>query len=133
MRPLARSYAGKKLAATPPDATARWKAGKHRVSACLFKDLVLSHARPGSTSFWIVVIKDPRYPKLLVVATNRNLTAYALWCLYRDRRPVEQMPLCAKQMLGCERAFVFGDESWWRLPELALLAGNLLSYVAACS
>lgn len=36
-------------------------------------------------------------------------------------------------MLGCERAFVFGQESRYRLPELALLAGNVLSYVAATS
>ena len=133
VRPLARTYVGRKLAATAPDATARWKAGKHRVKAWIFEDLVLSTARPGSTPFRIVVIKDPRYPKPLVLAANRKLTAYALWCLYRDRWPVEQMPLCAKQMLGCERAFVFGDQSRLRLPELAMLAGNLLSYVAACS
>jgi hypothetical protein len=53
--------------------------------------------------------------------------------LYRDRWPIEQLPQAAKQMLGCERAFVFGQESRLRLPELALLAGNLLSYVAATS
>lgn len=133
VRPLSRTYAGNKLAGTPPDATARWKAGKHRVKAWIFEDLVLSNARPGSASFRIVVIFDPRYPRPLVLATNRKLTAYALWCLYRDRWPVEQMPLAAKQMLGCERAFVHGAESRWRLPELAMLAGNLLSYVAACS
>jgi len=133
VRPLPRTYGGRKIAATSPTATGRWKAGKHWVSAWIFEDLVLSTARPGSTPFRIVVIKDPRYPKPLVVATNRKITAYALWCLYRDRWPVEQMPLCAKQMLGCERAFVFGDQSRWRLPELAMLAGNLLSYVAACS
>lgn len=132
VRPLARTYAGKKLAATSPDATARWKAGRHWVKAWIFEDLVLSNARPGSTSFRIVVIFDPRYTKPLIVATNRRITAYALWCLYRDRWPVEQMPLTAKQMLGCERAFVFGAESRWRLPEIAMLAGNLLSYVAAC-
>ena len=36
-------------------------------------------------------------------------------------------------MLGAHRAFVFGGESRHRLPELALLAGNVLSYVAATS
>ena len=56
-----------------------------------------------------------------------------MWRLYRDRWPVEQLPLAAKPMLGCERAFVFGQESRLRLPELALLAGNVLSYVAATS
>jgi len=56
-----------------------------------------------------------------------------VWCLYRDRWPIEQVPLAAKQMLGAHRAFVFGGESRHRLPELALLAGNVLTYVAATS
>src|SRR5450432_3939349 len=51
----------------------------------------------------------------------------------KHRWSIEQMPLAAKQMLGAERAFVFGQESRLRLPELALLAGNVLSYVAATS
>ena len=34
-------------------------------------------------------------------------------------------------MLGAHRAFVFGGESRHRLPELGLLAGNVLTYVAA--
>ncbi len=66
-----------------------------------------------------------------VLATNWTVSAEALWRLYRDRWAVEQLPLAAKPMLGCERSFVSGKESRFRLPELALLAGNLLSYVAA--
>ena len=65
------------------------------------------------------------------VGDNPAGAAYALWCLYRDRWPIEQMPLAAKQMVGAHRAFVFGDESRHRLPELALLAGNVLAYAAA--
>ena len=34
-------------------------------------------------------------------------------------------------MLGAHRAFVFGEESRHRLPALALVAGNVLAYVAA--
>lgn len=34
-------------------------------------------------------------------------------------------------MLGAHRAFVFGGESRYRLPELGLLAGHVLTYVAA--
>jgi hypothetical protein len=132
VRPLARSYKGKELPATPPDRTARWKAGRHWVRAHIFEDLVLPDQKPGSAPFRIVVIFDPRYNKPLVLGTNKPLTAYAFWCLYADRWPVEQMPLAAKQMLGCERSFVHSDESRWRLPELSMLAGNLLSYVAAC-
>jgi hypothetical protein len=78
-----------------------------------------------------VVIQDPRYREPLVLATNLPVSAYAVWCLYRDRWPIEHVPLAAKQMLGAHRAFVFGAESRYRLPELALLAGNVLAYVAA--
>ena len=65
------------------------------------------------------------------LVSNLPVSAYHLWQLYRDRWPIEQMPLAAKQMLGAERAFVFGQESRYRLPELALLTGNVLSYIAA--
>ena len=54
-----------------------------------------------------------------------------MFLLYRERWPVEQLPLAAKQMLGLQRAFVFHPESVYRLPELALLTGNILSYLAA--
>lgn len=133
VRPLARKRAGRKTGATSSDAVARWKDGKHTLRAHLFENLVQSDQPPGSPSFRCVVIFDPRYKEPLVLVTNLPITAYALWRLYRDRWPIEQLPLAAKQMLGCERAFVFGAESRYRLPELALLAGNLLSYVAATS
>ena len=81
--------------------------------------------------FRCVVLHDPRYQEPLVVTTNLPVSAYALWCLYRDRWPIEQLPLAAKQMIGAHRAFVFGGESRYRLPELVLLAGNVLTYVAA--
>ena len=131
VRPLARTYAGKRLEATPPDKVVRWKAGRHSVRAHVFANLVAKTAKPGAATFRILVIFDPRYSKPLVVSTNRALSAYEAWRLYADRWPVEQMPLAAKQMLGCSRAFVFGSESRWRLPELAMLAGNVLAYVAA--
>jgi hypothetical protein len=67
-----------------------------------------------------VVIHDPRYRAPLVLATNLLVSAYAVWCLYRDRWPIEQVPLAAKQMLGAHRAFVFGAARRYRLPDLAL-------------
>jgi hypothetical protein len=132
VRPLARSYKGHEIEATPPDDTARWKEGRYTLRADIYNNLVLRTARPGSQTFRCVVIHDPRYKQPLVLLTNLDKTAYAIWRLYRDRWPIEQVPLSAKQMLGAERAFVFGRESLFRLPELVLLAGNLLSYVAAC-
>ena len=132
VRPLARWYNAHAIEATPPDETARWKDGNYTIRAAIFNNLVLSSAKPGSPTFRCVVIYDPRYKNPLVLLTDLLVTAYALWRLYRDRLPVEQVPLSAKQILGAERAFVFDKESRLRLPEVALLAGNILSYVAAC-
>lgn len=119
-RPLPRTHTGKTLAATPPDATVQWVVAGRTVHAQVWDNLVLSTARPGAPAFRCAVIHDPRYQEPLVLATTLPVSAYALWCLYRDRWPVEQVPLVAKQMIGAPRAFVFGDESRYRLPELAL-------------
>jgi len=131
VRPLPRTRKGKTLAATPPDATAQWVVAGRTVHAQVWDNLVLSTSKPGATTFRCAVIQDPRYQEPLVLATTLPVSAYALWRLYRDRWPVEQLPLAAKQMLGAHRAFVFGGESRHRLPELALLAGNIVTYVAA--
>jgi hypothetical protein len=131
VRPLPRKRQGKLLAATPPDATTQWVGAGRIVRAQLWDNLVLASAKPGATAFRCVVIHDPRYHEPWVVVTNLPVSASALWGLYRDRWPIEQVPLAAKQMLGAHRAFVFGGESRYRLPELALLAGNILAYVAA--
>jgi hypothetical protein len=122
VRPLPRPHKGKTIAATPPDATAQWVVAGRIVRAHVWNDLVLATAKPGAATFRCVVIHDPRYPAPLVVATNRPMSAYAVWCLYRDRWPIEQLPLAAKQMLGAHRAFVLGGraatacQSWdcWR-------------------
>jgi hypothetical protein len=131
VRPLPRTSKGKPIAATPWDAAAKWVVAGRIVRAYTWTNLVLSTAKPGAAVFRCVVIQDPRYREPLVLATNLSVSAYAVWCLYRDRWPIEQVPLAAKQMLGAHRAFVFGGESRHRLPELALLAGNVLTYVAA--
>ena len=101
--------------------------------ASVYNDLVLSDAKPGERSFRVIVIRHPRYKNPLVLASDLPITAYAIWRLYRDRWPIEQAPLAAKQMLGAERSFVHGSESRYRLPELALMAGSVLSYLAASS
>jgi hypothetical protein len=131
VRPLPRTRKGQTMAATPPDATAQWMVAGRLIRAQVWDNLVLSTAQPGAVAFRCVVIHDPRYHEPWVLATNLAVSAYALWCLYRDRWPIEQVPLAAKQMVGAQRAFVFGGESRYRLPELALLAGNILAYVAA--
>ena len=44
---------------------------------------------------------------------------------------MEQLRLAAKQLLGAARQFVSVPETCQRLPELALVAGAVLSYLAA--
>ena len=133
VRPLARTRAGHVIEATPPDEVTCWADGGHRLRAEVWGALVLPDGRPGDPVFRLVALHDPRYRQPLLLATSLSVSAPALWRLYRDRWAVEQWPLSAKPMLGAERAFVFGAESRYRLPELALLAGSLLSYVAATS
>lgn len=65
------------------------------------------------------------------MAASAELPARVVNELYRDRWPVEQLPLAAKQMIGAGRQFVWVPETCQRLPELALLAGAVLSYAAA--
>ena len=55
----------------------------------------------------------------------------SLYAIYTDRWPVEQLPLRAKQMVGAHRQFVHHPASVQPLPELALLAGSILSFLAA--
>jgi hypothetical protein len=133
VRPLARTRKGKTIAATAPDAIVAWRDGKYALEAHVWNDLVLPDQKPGARTFGVVAIYDPRYKEPLLLATTLAVSAWAVWRLYRDRWAVEHLPLAAKSMLGAERSFVFGQESRFRLPELALLAGNLLSYVAATS
>src|SRR5215471_3492274 len=95
VRPLPRTHKGKRSAATPPDATAQWVVGGRLIQAQVWDNLVLSTATPGGPAFRCVVIHDPRYQEPWVLATNLPVSAYALWCLYRDRWPIEQIPLAA--------------------------------------
>jgi len=84
---------------------------------------------PGA--FAIYVYHDPFYKQPLVLATNLNAQPETAYLIDRDRWPVEQAPLAAKQMIGLHRHFVFAPTTCFRLPELGLLAGAILTYVAA--
>lgn len=131
VRPLARQRRGKALPATPPDAVVTWEEAGRRVRAEQWTDLVLPDAAPDAPRFQVVAVHDPRYKTPLLVATSLPLRPREVRELYRDRWPVEQVPLSAKQMLGAARQFVSAPETCQRLPELALLAGALLNYLAA--
>ncbi len=133
VRPLARRRRrrGGMLAATPPDVVETWWVGQTPIRAEGWLELVLPAAVPGAPTFTVWVFPDPRYAEPLVVAATPALPARVVLALERDRWPVEQRPLAAKQMIGAGRQFVHAAEMCQRLPEIALLAGAILSYAAA--
>src|SRR5688572_8993441 len=109
VRPLARRRKGREIAATRPDRTTTWTEhssdGDRPLRAEQWTGLVVPDAAPGSPTFTVVAIYDPSYAEPLLVATPLELTPQILRELYRDRWPVEQLPLAAKQMLGGARQF----------------------------
>jgi hypothetical protein len=133
VRPLPRTFKGQPLPATPPDRAATWREGDTVLRAEVWEDLVRADADAGSPSFAAVAIRDPRHREPLLLLTPLPLTPQQVRDCYRDRWPVEQLPLAAKQMLGAARQFVHAPETCQRLPDLALLAGAVLSYAAATS
>jgi hypothetical protein len=131
VRPLPRTYRGRAIAATPPDTVTTWTEAGVAVRAETWTALVLPAAAAAAPVFTVVAIHDPRHPTPLLLAHSVALSPQAARDLYADRWPVEQLPLVAKQLLGAERAFVSAPETCQRLPEVALLAGAVLSYLAA--
>ena len=133
VRPLARRRGQREFAPTPPDQVTSWSEDGRTLRAEQWSGLVLPDAAPGSLTFQVVAIHDPAYTEPLLLATPLELSPEVLRALYRDRWPVEQLPLAAKQMLGAARQFVSREETCQRFPELALLAGAVLTYAAATS
>jgi len=133
VRPLARTYNDKLIAATPPDAVDTWQFEGRSIRAEIWNDLILPDVLPGpdTPSFRVIAIYDPDFDQPWLLASPLPLQAATMCAIYRDRWPVEQIPLAAKQMLGAHRQFVHAPESIHRLPELALLAGSILSFLAA--
>lgn len=134
VRPLARSYKGKEIAATPPDATLTWQLGtSEQVTVYVWYDLVRPDIEPNPEAdlFDVYAIFDPRYDNPLLLGTNVKLQARTVHALYTDRWPIEQLPLAGKQMVGAQRQFVFAQETRHRLPELVLLAGSILTGLSA--
>jgi len=131
VRPLARCYKERVIPATPPDQVVTWAEDGQVVRAEVWTDLVLPEAAPESPTFTVVAIHHPRYREPLLLGTPLALAAEQVRAIYRDRWPVEQIPLAAKQMIGAARQFVHEPETCQRLPELALVAGSILSHAAA--
>jgi len=133
VRPLARTYKDRHITATPPDRVETWTEEGVPMRAEIWENLVLPGVTPGpqADTFSVYAIYDPAYTTPWLLATPLKLKAETVKAMYQDRWPVEQIPLSAKQMVGAHRQFVHADESIQRLPELALLAGSILSFLAA--
>jgi hypothetical protein len=134
VRPLPRVHRRRVLLATPPDQETAWEEPTGvRLRAAVWTNVVPALARADSNAprLMVVAIWDPRYRHPWLLASPLPVTPQALHALYRDRWPVEQLPLVAKQLLGAARQFVHAPRTCQQLPVLALLAGAILAYVAA--
>ncbi len=133
VRPLARTRQGQTIPATPPDREVHWERDGDAMRADIWEQLILPGVvpHPDNPTFSVYAIYDPRYTDPWLLASPLAVQAATIQALYQDRWPVEQIPLSAKQMVGAYRQFVHAPESIQRLPELALLAGSLLSFLAA--
>jgi len=133
VRPLVRKHKDKTLAATTPDETYSWVESGRILRAEIWRSLVLNKTIPGENNktFDVYAIYDPDFDKPWLLAIPLKLKSESVYAVYKDRWPVEQIPLSAKQMVGSHRQFVHNPESIQRLPELALLAGSVLSFLAA--
>jgi len=133
VRPLPRKHKGKTLQATVPDEIYSWIENGKELHAEIWRDLVLNKTEPNQNNktFDVYAIYDPDFETPWLLATPLKLKSQSVRAIYKDRWPVEQIPNSAKQMLGAHRQFVHNSESIQRLPELALLAGSILSFLAA--
>ena len=133
VRPLKRRWKKRTIAATKPDFSTSFEQEQRTIQVLGWSELVSVDRKPhpGNETFSILVFFDPLYQQPLILGTNVSLQPATAFKLYLDRWSVEQIPLAAKQMLGLHRQFVFAPESCQRLPELALLVGNILTYLAA--
>jgi hypothetical protein len=133
VRPLPRKHKSKTLPATASDETYTWIENGRELYAEIWRDLVLNQTIPSQTNstFDVYAIYDPDFDKPWLLALPLKLKLESVHAIYQDRWPVEQIPLSAKQMVGAHRQFVHNSQSIQRLPELALLAGSILSFLAA--
>jgi len=133
VRPLPRTYKDKTLTATLPDETHAWVEQERQLRADIWHNLILNKTEPGekNKTFHVYAIYDPDFDMPWLLASPLKLKPESVRAIYKDRWAVEQIPLSAKQMLGAHRQFVHNSESIQRLPELALLAGSILTFLAA--
>ena len=133
VRPLARQYQGRTLAATPPDEPYTWEEDGRQLRAEIWRNLVLNEVTPDPQHrvFDVYAISDPAFKQPWLLATPVKLKPERVRAMDTDRWPVAHIPVRATQMVGAHRQCVHNPERVQRLPALALLAGSMLSFLAA--
>jgi len=133
VRPLPRQYKNKTLLATKADECQISLEAGREIRVEIWRNLVLNKTPPNLANKTVDVCAfyDPAFKQPWLLATPVILKAQSVRAIYADHWPVEQIPRSAKQMAGTHRQFVHNHESVQRLPELALLAGSVLGFLAA--
>ena len=133
VRPIARTHKHTSIPATPPDRVETWTEGDVTFHAEFWDSLVRPDVKvhPDNPTLHVVAIHDPRFQPPWLLGCPLRLSGPALQGLFRDRWSVEQVALTGKQMLGGARQYVFAPESCQRLPEMNLVAGAIMTYLAA--
>lgn len=132
VRPLPRKWKHRLLPATSPDVTTTFALAERTIIVYGWQGVMRADLKVADDHerYTVWVFDDPLFKTPLVLGTNLSAAPEVIFSLYLDRWPVEQIPLVAKQLLGCQRQFVFAHTSCWRLGELALLVGNILTWLA---
>jgi len=133
IRALPRKHKEKTLPASAPDETQSWEENGLTIRVEIWRNLVLPDCAPNAhnPTFDVYAIYDPCFDTSWLLATPVVLKPVSVRAIYKDRWPVEQIPLSAKQMIGSHRQFVHAEETIQRLPELVLMAGSILSFLSA--
>lgn len=134
VRPLPRTWRKRPIAATVADHQTHFEQEGRTIQVSVWHDVVLPETpvAADAPTFSLYAFHDPLHKQPLLLATNLvKLKPETVFHIYRDRWSVEQPPLAAKQMIGLHRQFVFAPAACFRLPELSLLAGSVLTYLAA--
>ena len=133
IRPLERKYKGKIIEATAPDHREVFEENGLEIRVEYWNGVVLPDQKVSTKNklYWVVAIHSPLYDKPWIFAMPIPMKGEDAYNIYNNRWPIEQPPLASKQMIGAHRQFVSSEESSYRLPELTLLAGSILTYLSA--
>lgn len=133
IRPLVRSYNGNTIEATVPDRIEVFEEDGIEIRVEYWDGVVLRNQKVSEENklFWVVAVHSPLYDEPWLFAIPFPMNGKDVARIYNNRWPIEQPPLASKQMIGAHRQFVSSEESSYRLPELSLLAGSILTYLAA--